>query len=49
MPEMMPDRPDWDEYEAEQEHIHRHNKRLQREYERLEYLADEQRDEADDY
>ena len=36
MLEIMPDRPDWDEYEAEQERAHRHNKRLQREYERRE-------------
>ena len=48
MYEMMPDRPDWDEFEAEQERVHRHNKRLQREYERLEYLADEQRYKAND-
>ena len=47
--EMMPDRPDWDEYEVEQERMRRHNKRLQREYERLEYLAEEQRDEAENY
>lgn len=47
--EMMPDRPDWDEFEAEQERVHRHNKRIQREYERLESLGDEIRDEADDY
>ena len=49
MYEMMPDRPDWDDHEAERERIRRHNKRMQREYERLEYLADEQRDETDDY
>ena len=49
MLEMMPDRPDWEEYEAEQNRVHKRNKRLQREYERLEYLADEQRDETDDY
>ena len=36
MYEMMPDRPDWDEYEAEQERIRRHNKRIQKEYERVE-------------
>jgi len=36
MLEIMPDRPDWDEYEAEQERVHRHNKWLQREYERRE-------------
>ena len=47
--EMMPDRPDWDEFEAEQERVRRHNKRMQREYERLEYLGDEIRDETDDY
>ena len=34
--EVMPDRPDWDEYEAEQERIHRHHKKMQREYERVE-------------
>ena len=49
MLETMPDRPDWDEFETEQERIHRRNRRLQREYERLEELGDEQRDEADDY
>lgn len=49
MYELMLDRPDWDDYEVEQARVHRHNKRIQREYERLEYLADEQRDEADDY
>lgn len=49
MYEMMPDRPDWDEFEAEQKRIHHRNRRLQREYERLEELGDEQRDEADDY
>lgn len=49
MYEMMPDRPDWDEFEAEQERVHRHYKRLQREYERLEELGDEQRNETDDY
>ena len=49
MPEMLQDRPDWDEHEAEQVRVHRRNKRIQREYERLEYLADEQRNEADDY
>jgi hypothetical protein len=47
--ERMPDRPDWDEHEAEQSRMRHRNKRIQREYERLEYLADEQRDEADDY
>ena len=45
MREEVPDRPDWDEYEAEQESIHRYFKRLGREYERMERLADEQRDE----
>lgn len=45
MYETAPDRPDWDEYEAEQERVHRHNRRLQREIERMEQLADEQRDE----
>lgn len=45
MYEIAPDRPDWDEFEAEQERVHRHNKRMQREYERLERLEDEQRDE----
>ena len=49
MPEMLLDRPDWDEYDAKQERIRRHNKRLQREYERLEYLVEERRDETDDY
>lgn len=49
MYELMLDRPDWDEHEAELARVHRHNKKIQREYERLEYLADEQRDEADDY
>ena len=34
--ELMPDRPDYDEYEAEQERLHRHYKRLQKEYERIE-------------
>ena len=47
--EIAPDRPDFDQFEAEQERVHRHNRRLQREYERLEHLADEQRDEANDY
>ena len=47
--DMMPDRPDWDEYEAEQERKHRHNKRIQREYERLESLGDEKRNETNDY
>lgn len=41
MPEIAPDRPDFDEYEAEQERMHRHNRRLQREYERLEQERDE--------
>lgn len=41
MLEIMPDRPDWDEYEAEQERVHRHNKRLQREYERREQEREE--------
>ena len=49
MPEIAPNRPDWDEYEAEQERVHRHNKRMQREYERLERLEDERRDEKEDY
>ena len=34
--ELMPDRPDYDEYEAEQERLHLHYKRLQKEYERIE-------------
>lgn len=41
MPEIAPDRPDFDEYEAEQERVHRHNRRLQREYERLEQEREE--------
>lgn len=41
MPEIAPDRPDFDEYEAEQERMHRHNRRLQREYERLEQEREE--------
>lgn len=41
MNEIAPDRPDWDEYEAEQERVHRHNKRMQREYERLEQEREE--------
>ena len=41
MYEIVPDRPDWDEYEAEQERVHRHNKRMQREYERLEQEREE--------
>ena len=39
--EMMPDAPDWDEFEAEQERVHRRNKRLQREYERMEQEIEE--------
>lgn len=49
MLELMPDRPGWDDYEAEQERIHRLHKRVQKEYERMEMLADEYRDEAEDY
>lgn len=49
MREDVPDRPDYDEYEAEQEQVHRHNRRLQREYERMESLGDEYRDEREDY
>lgn len=49
MLEQAPDRPDFDEYEAEQERVHRHNKRIHREYERLERLEDEYRDEKEDY
>ena len=45
MREEAPDRPDWDEYEAAEERIRRHFRRLGREYERLERLADEERDE----
>lgn len=41
MLEQAPDRPDFDEYEAEQERVHRHNKRMQREYERLEQEREE--------
>lgn len=41
MTEFAPDRPDYDEYEAELERIHRHNKRWQREYERLEQEREE--------
>ena len=40
--------PDFDEYDAELERVHRHNKRMQREYERMERLEDEQRDERED-
>lgn len=49
MYEIAPERPDFDEYEAEQERVHRHNKRMQREYERMERLEDEYRDEREDY
>lgn len=41
MYEILPDRPDFDDYEAEQERVHRHNRRLQREYERLEQEREE--------
>lgn len=41
MPEIAPDRPDYEEYEAEQERVHRHNRWLQREYERLEQEREE--------
>ena len=41
MPEVAPDRMDWDEYEAEIERMHRHNKKMQREYERLEQEREE--------
>lgn len=48
MIEIALDRPDFDQFEAEQERVHRHNRRLQREYERLERLEDECRDERED-
>ncbi|MGN0352427.1 MAG: hypothetical protein ACI4ES_12310 [Roseburia sp.] len=49
MIEQAPDRPDFDEYDAEMERVHRHNIRMQREYERLERIEDERRDEKEDY
>lgn len=41
MNEIAPDRPDFNEYEAEMERVHRHNKRIQRDCERLEQEKEE--------
>ena len=42
MYEIVPDEPDWDEYEAEQTRIHRHNKRIAAMYEREEIIREEE-------
>ncbi len=41
MNEIAPDAPDWDEYEAEQVRMHRHNKRMAALYEREEMIEEE--------
>lgn len=45
---MLQDNPanDWDRYEAEQEAIRRHRKRVAAEYDRAEMKGDERRDES---
>lgn len=42
MIEIVPDTPDWDEYEAEQARIHRHNKRMAVMHEREEMIREEE-------
>jgi hypothetical protein len=42
MYEIVPDEPDWDEYEVEQARIHRHNKRIATMYEREEIIREEE-------
>lgn len=42
MNEIVPDELDWDEYEAEQSRIHRHNKRMAAVYEREEMIREEE-------
>lgn len=41
MNEIVPDIPDWDEYDAEQMRIHRHNKKLAAAYEYEEMIREE--------
>ncbi len=48
MIEQVPDRPDWDEYDAERERIHRHNIKMARRYERAEQEAERKREENEE-
>lgn len=45
--ELAPDRPDFDEYEAEQERRHRHLKRLEHFHELAELRGEEERERED--